>query len=86
MLPSTQTSNVVAPLNPANSSQDMLAAGVQSIMLETNNGSNTEGRGDFYVETPQSRSPRNFNTLSQLPGTGKPNIETGLDQSFSARN
>ncbi|XP_022977762.1 la-related protein 1C-like [Cucurbita maxima] len=86
MLPSTQTSNVVAPLNPANSSQDMLAAGVQSITLETNNGSNTEGRGDFYVETLQSRSPRNFNTQSQLPGTGKPNIGTGWDRSFSARN
>ncbi|XP_038881783.1 la-related protein 1C-like [Benincasa hispida] len=84
MLPSTQTSNDVAPLSPANSSQDLLAAGVQSITLETYSG--TESWGDFHVEALQSQSPRNFNSQSQPLGTGKPNIGTGLDHSFSARN
>uniref|UniRef100_A0A9I9CSW4 HTH La-type RNA-binding domain-containing protein n=2 Tax=Cucumis melo TaxID=3656 RepID=A0A9I9CSW4_CUCME len=83
MLPSTPTSNDVAPLSPANSSQDLLAAGVQNITLETYNS--TDVRGDFKVEALQSRSPRNFNSQSQLPGTGKPNIGAGLDHSFSAR-
>lgn len=83
MLPSTPTSNDVAPLSPANSSQDLLAAGVQNITLETYNS--TDVRGDFKVEALQSRSPRNFNSQSQLPGTGNPNIGAGLDHSFSAR-